>query len=269
LLLERGAQPYDLQVVYNIHFGGKALWFLKLMYAHSAKKDWEDPEWKMLDMGRYGSGARYFVEMARKKGERELEEWCFSHGANPRLVAAPAARFAEPEEAIFAAAKRDDLETVARLLDSGVPLEIEQGKKMRLMHTAAHQDALGVAALLIERGAEIDPVEENYANTPLGFAVYHDLPQMVELLAPHSRDVWSLVLTGQVDRLREVLEEKPDAGPLFWLPDDERKAAEIVDLFASLGVDLGVRNRDGRTAADIARRRGMDDAAERLEAGAL
>src|SRR6202035_2761282 len=34
LLLERGANPYDQQVIYNIHFNGKVLWFLKLIYEH-------------------------------------------------------------------------------------------------------------------------------------------------------------------------------------------------------------------------------------------
>ena len=36
-------------------------------------------------------------------------------------------------------------------------------------------------------GAEVDPYELNYNNTPLDFAVYHDYPRMIELLiAPQS-----------------------------------------------------------------------------------
>ena len=38
LLLERGAEPYDGQVIYNIHFHGKILWWLKLMYEFSVAR---------------------------------------------------------------------------------------------------------------------------------------------------------------------------------------------------------------------------------------
>jgi uncharacterized protein len=264
LLLERGARPYDLQVVYNIHFHGQVLWFLKLIYEFSAKEDWADPEWKMLDMGRYGSGARWHLGLARKNEDRELEEWCLAHGAKA-LEEATAEERSTAAQAIFAAAKRDRADEVATLLDSGVPLEIEDAKRMRPLHFAAAHDAVHVAQLLLERGAEVDPVEENWNNTPLDFAVYHEFPRMVELLAPHSSDVGNLVFTGHVERLREVLTEAPESGPLFWLPDDEAKAVEIVDLFVSLGADVGARNGGGQTAADIARRRGMNEAAERLE----
>ena len=37
LLLERGAEPYDGQVIYNIHFHGKILWWVKLMYEFSVE----------------------------------------------------------------------------------------------------------------------------------------------------------------------------------------------------------------------------------------
>ena len=55
LLLDRGAEPYDIQVVYNTHFRGDVLWLLKLIHEYSVKAgraaDWDDPEWSMLDMG--------------------------------------------------------------------------------------------------------------------------------------------------------------------------------------------------------------------------
>ena len=35
LFLERGTKPYDQQVVYNIHFHGDVLWYLKLMHEAS------------------------------------------------------------------------------------------------------------------------------------------------------------------------------------------------------------------------------------------
>lgn len=340
LLLERGAEPYDLQVVYNIHFRGKVLWYLKLIYEFAARagrqSDWDDPEWHMLDMGGYGSGARWHLEIAVKNNDSELAEWCLAHGANPnaepaadqrlpqrslyeyavllgnteiaellarngaqratvvleaedafvaaclRLDRAEVARLlqAHPEylrstRAIFAAAKQDRADVVEFVLQLGVPVEIEDAKKLRPLHVAAAHDALRVAGLLVERGAAIDPIEGNWYNTPLGFAVYHDHPRMIELLSPHSRDVWNLAFTGQVERLREVLSAEPqlamvtgESTPLFWLPDDEAKAVEIIELFLARGADPGFRRTDGMSAADVAKKRGLDEAAAKLTAAA-
>ena len=340
LLLERGAEPYDIQVIYNIHFHGRILWFLKLMYEFSVRADreadWRDPEWHFCDMGGYGTGARWHLWVAVEHNDLELADWCLAHGANPNAepprarqlpqwslyeyalrlgqvdvaellarygaartaiseddedsVAAAALQmdreraarilrkhpeFLRSHKAIFAAAREDREDAVALLLDLGVPIEVEDKSKQRALHVAASADAPKVARLLITRGAEIDPVEANWSNTPLYNALWGEVQRMIDLLSPLSRDVWALTFLGKVERLREVLTERPElaksAGewsPLFRLPDDEVKAAEIVDLFVSLGADAGFRRKDGLTAADIARRRGLDEAARKLEAAA-
>ena len=84
--------------------------------------------------------------------------------------------------------------------------------------------------------------------------------------------VWSLTFTGNVERLREVLSAEPerakaagDGGtPLMWLPGDEARATEIVELFLAHGADPTVRNKDGQAAADLARKRGLDEVANLL-----
>src|SRR6266404_5806166 len=50
----------------------------------------------------------------------------------------------------------------------------------------------------------------------------------------------------------------------MWLPDEEARAVEIVELFLSLGADPTIRNKDGMTAADLATKRGLDEAAALL-----
>ena len=74
------------------------------------------------------------------------------------------------------------------------------------------------------------------------------------------------MFTGQVDRLRALLAEQPDLARtvsqdgstlLMWLPDDEQRARDIVELLLSYGADPTVRTQEGRTAADYAARRGM------------
>jgi hypothetical protein len=339
LLLESGAEPYDIQTIYNIHFHGKVLWFLKLMYEFSVKAgrkgDWDDPDWSMIKMGNYGSGARWHLEAALRTNDLELAEWVLTHGASqntapandPRRVqrtlyeeaqrrgltemadllvrygATPSpialegveaftaacfrldrqaalAQLAEHPEylrspvPIFTAARRDRADVVDFMLDLGVPIEIEDSSKQRPLHEAASNDSINVAKLLIERGAELEPVETNWNNTPLDHAMYANLSRMVEFLSRFTRDVYRLTWIGNVERLREVLEEEPDLAkaadegntPLMWMPEDESRGREIVELLIAHGADPTIKNKDGMTAADFAERRGLYDVAELLRA---
>jgi ankyrin repeat protein len=347
LLLERGAEPYDTQVMYNIHSHGKALWWIKLVHEFSLRAgraaDWADPDWRMLDMGNYGCGARYLLNIAIYKSNRELAEWCLAHGANPNAVMPPPKRpeiagrvpslspyalarrngeleiaeilarygavreevpisegekydaacfrldrteaelilgehpeFRQSSGALFRATMLDRADAVAFILDLGTPIEIEGGHGQTALHVAAQNDALNVARLLIERGAEIDPYDRGFSSTPIDFAVYRNSQPMIDVLRPYSYDVWSLAPIGDVDRLRTILAEQPDLAkttwqttPLFWLPDDETRAVEIVRLFLEHGADPKFRSKkDGSTAADVARQRGMHDVAALLDAAA-
>src|SRR5262249_8494376 len=118
--------------------------------------------------------------------------------------------------------------------------------------------------------------ELNYSNTPLDFAVYHEYPRMIELLIRYSRDVWNLTFVGALDRLREVLSAEPrlaktswQTTPLFGLPEDEHAALEIAKLFLKHGADAKFcGKKDGSTAADVARKRGMRQVAALLDAAA-
>ena len=94
-------------------------------------------------------------------------------------------------KAVLAAALRDRADVVAFLLDLGVPLEIEDDSQQRTLHLAASHNALRVAQLLIERGAEVDPRETQWDATPIGFASYGE----------HDRDGRSSepVLEGRLD----------------------------------------------------------------------
>ena len=52
----------------------------------------------------------------------------------------------------------------------------------------------------------------------------------------------------------------------MWLPDDEARAAEIVDLFLAAGADPTIARPDGMTAVDLARTRGLVEPAGKLAA---
>jgi len=332
LLLDRGAAPYDIQVIYNIAFHGKVLWFLKLMYEYSVqagrKADWDDPDWRMLDMGNYGHGSGWHLGIAVPRNDLELAEWVLTHGGNPnppqpqqhrmrrerslhaealrrgyremaellvkygstptgfvpgtgdlfaaacfrldrevaRAIAAEHPELLRSTEVIFEAARQDRADVVELLLELGMSPDVEDNTKQRPLHMAAYQNSLAVARLLIERGAEIDPVESNWSNTPLGAAVYAQHQPMIELLGTVSRDIWELTYVGNVERVRDVLTEKPARAtvnwdghtPLMWLPpDDEGRAIEIARLLIERGADPSLRNKEGESAADRAYRLGM------------
>jgi ankyrin repeat protein len=330
LLLERGANPYDSQVVYNIHFNGKVLWFLELIYEHAQRTgrlaDWADPEWQMLNAGGYGTGARWFLDTAVEHGDVPLAEWCLSHGANPNSAPGPERRnrqrplyaeavvrghqevaevlvrygatrtsmprnpmqtlisaclredeaairaeivkhpeFLESHQALWAAAKHNRRKAVALLLDLGLSPNIESPEGERALHIAAYDDAVDVGELLIARGAEVDAIGRQYDNTPLGGAMHCQSTRMIDLLVRHSRSAWEVGFAGRVDRLRELLNEKPERARgydgetllMYLPPDDEATAMAVARLLLEHGADPTIRDPNGRTAADRAERNAM------------
>ena len=343
LLLERGAEPFDIQVLYNTHFSGDMIWWLELVYAHTVtqgrKAAWDDPNWSMLDMGGYGPGAYFILNAAVAKQRPQarrvgpvstapartparrripkfkprltLYEQAVLEGPDRDGGAAGAprrgsddARARSDEEAFVVACLRMDrdavraqleqhpeylqshegdlsprrgaivADVVAFLLDLGVPLEIEDASKQRALHEAAGHNALRVAQLLIERGAEIDPDRDR---------LERDADRLCRLRRP-DRDgrLPEPVLEERLDARVPRLRRPPARGaagragarhgsstndgftPLWWLPDDEAKAMEIVEAVHGARRGSVARSKEGRTAADWARKRGMLEVARML-----
>jgi uncharacterized protein len=219
---------------------------------------------------RYGARASPSI---LRTGIEEFTESCFAlDRERARKFVAEHPEFVLSTTPIFAAAKLDRADVVELLLDLGTSIEIEDEKKQRPLHIAAAHDSIEVAKLLIEQGADLEAVESNWNNTPLDFALYGNLPRMTQLLSDVSNDVFRLTWCGNLTRLRQVLNMKPDLAksvddgstPLMWLPDDEALAVEAIELLMSYGADSSVRSNEGKTAADYAERRALYDAAELL-----
>ena len=339
LLLESGAEPYDIQVLYNTHFSGDMLWWLRLTYAHAdgigRAADWQDSRWPMFDMGGYGSGARFVLDTAIEKDRMDLAEWALAHGADPNAppprarglrrtslydratranrlalaellvrygakrttsalegedafvhaclridrAAAEALAQRHPEyvqspAAMFAAAARDQVDAIQMLLDIGTPVSVTDDQRQTPLHVAAAHDARRAAAVLIARGADVDARETRWDASPLGYAAHHGRPAMIDLLSASSHDVWQLAYHGKVDSLHAVLQVHPTGAAevrdgvttLWWLPDDEAQARDVAELLLQHGADPTVRAEDGTTAAEAARLRGLDDAADLIAA---
>lgn len=212
LLLDRGAHPYDIQVVYNIGFNGNVLWFLETIYEHSRRTgraaDWTDSEWPMLGMGGYGSGARWHLSHAIEHNEPKLAEWCLTHGANPN---SPAPQRSRDQRSLFDVAVSSGRAEIAELLSrygasrsavSAMPIqalvaacrtshlqriraEIAAHPEFRQtaepLFAAAECNRRDAAELLVELGTSPD-VESREGERALHIAAYHDSVDVAELL---------------------------------------------------------------------------------------
>jgi uncharacterized protein len=205
--------------------------------------------------------------------EDEFAAACFSlDRERARVLSTQNPDYLLGTEVLFNAAEQDRADVVEFLLDLGMSPDVADPRNTRALHMAAYNDAPRVTSLLIARGAEIDPRDHAHDATPVYWAHFGLRDRLVDLLTPYTRDVWTLVPRAKLDRLRAVLAADPalaqsryDGGtPLFFLPDDEEVAVEIVQLFVAHGADPCFGRADGTTAGDIARARGMFAAARGL-----
>jgi ankyrin repeat protein len=230
LLMERGAEPYDTQVLYNVfanhasrtRLGDDIVWLLELMHAESVRRgrgaDWDDPAWRMLDMGGYGHGAYYLLRAAVDAHLLGLAEWLLAHGASPDAPppmrrnastrtlreeavrnadtamaellashgAAPGAIVLEGVDAFVDACLRMDRERVQALLRE----HPEYARDPRAMFVAAERDRADVAEMLIELGVPPD-IERTPSGRwrPLHEAAYRGSAGVAALLIAHGADV--------------------------------------------------------------------------------
>ncbi|MEI5665007.1 ankyrin repeat domain-containing protein [Bosea sp. CCNWLW174] len=179
---------------------------------------------------------------------------------------------------LFVAIRQGKSQIAALALRLGVSPDAETQDGVRALHEAAGSDAIEIVALLVESGAEIDPIERRYGSTPLGWARHQGASAAQIYLASRSSDIEALCQAAEIERLEALFAEEPALAntsarsghpPLFCLPDDDTSACDLVDFLLAVGADPMARNGEGLMPAQVARKRGLLDAAALLEAPLL
>jgi uncharacterized protein len=335
LLIERGAEPYDSQALYNTSITRDDTTWLELLWTACEQRD-RLGKWR--EMPATGIGGKvpvnaldYLLGNAVAYNHLSRAEWLLMHGANADGVHAYSKRPLREEALIYGHVAMADLlvrhgakappldgqaafhaacmrldrdaarslaeqhrsclhdpspmliatrqgrtDVVALLLELGMDVDIADETQQRGLHNAVAGGALDVVELLVAHGADVDRPTTQYGGA-MGFAAHFGRRDIAAFLAPLSRDVFSLTWLGMAERLRELFAEDPRlanaraprAGdtPLFYLPDDEDAAIAMTTLLLAHGADPTTVNKEGLTAEQDARRRGLIDAADLMSDG--
>ena len=210
-------------------------------------------------------------------GEEAFRAACLRHDAHDaRTVLAAEPDLARTSPALHAAAGFGDAEAVGLLLELGGDVHAVDQDGISPLHRAVQSGSLAAVDLLLEAGADPNLRDRKWRGTSLSWAVALGRPQLFERLIPVSRDARALSRIPACERLKAVLDadasladhhlaEDAAPTPLFCLPDDEDAAVEVVRILVAHGANPSVRAPNGHTPAEVARIRGLDEAAELIE----
>ena len=147
----------------------------KHRYAEVEKLLQERPELAMDELAFWGEG---ILSMPAKDLDRPMLELLMRYGARVPDVSKWAKEyyFKHYESAVF-------------LMENGMNPNHMNWRRVTLLHDMAYTGAIQKARLLLDHGADIDPLDEEYRSTPLGFAARWGQRDMVALLLERGADV--------------------------------------------------------------------------------
>ncbi len=145
-----------------------------------------------------------------------------------------------------------DRDCAILLLDRSADMEKKNSIAQTALMIAASLGKDEMVKLLLDRGADVH-VGNDSGYTPLRVAAYYGKAKAAELLLERG----AAEEINQYDRLNMT--------PLMWAANGG--FPDMARLLLEFGADASLRNLDGETAADVARRKGNENVACLIEKG--
>jgi ankyrin repeat protein len=117
------------------------------------------------------------LAMPAKGGDRPMLELLMRHGARVPDVSKWGARYYFKH-----------YDTAAFLLGTGMNPDHSNWRQFTLLHDMAFEGDARKARLLLDHGADVDAIDDEYRSTPLGYAAHFGKPEVVALLLERGAD---------------------------------------------------------------------------------
>jgi ankyrin repeat protein len=147
----------------------------KNKYAEVEEMLKERPELALDEDALWGEG---ILAMPAKDGDRQMLELLMRYGARVPDISKWGARYYFKH-----------YEIAAFLLENGMNPNHMNWREFTLLHDMAHTGDVRKAALLLDHGADINAIDEEYCSTPLGYAARWGHREMATLLVERGADV--------------------------------------------------------------------------------
>ena len=159
------------------------------------------------------------------------------------------------------AASQGNLALVTGILDDQPTLIFQKHEGATVLHFAALEGQISVVQFLVERGADLNAVDDEFGSPPAGWANEKGHGLTVELLEACGASMCAgqAAAWGSARRLKEILDSdteainRPDG---FGTPLHEAVIwgrTEIVEYLLSRGADPRLQCADGKTGLELAR----------------
>lgn len=169
--------------------------------------------------------------------------------AFPTNPISPDQEFIDFAQEVFKLARTGDAETLARLLQKGLPPNMSNHKGDTLVMLAAYHGHVDATKVLLDAGAEPDRYND-MAQTPLGASTFKGHLPIVELLLSHGA--------------RPDFAPPGGKTPLMFAAMFNR--LDIVKVLLARDIAVDTKSSEGLSALELARNMGAADTAAYLEA---